>query len=92
MLYEQIAKASGAKKQMAVLMLNDQRLYPRRSESVRAEKETCTFIDASAEKFLTIYVSAGRRVGNRVVPYGFKTVCSAEFYDLRTRGNKIIYS
>lgn len=85
---KQIAKASRGKKAQMAVGADVERSsgYILGGVSPLGQKRRLrTFIDASAEKFLTIYVSAGRRgLEIELSPTDLKTVCSAEFYDLRT--------
>lgn len=85
---KQIAKASGGKKAQMVAGADVERSsgYILGGVSPLGQKKRLrTFIDASAENFPTIYVSAGRRgLEIELSPNDLKSVCSAEFYDLRS--------
>lgn len=84
---KQIAKAAGGKKAQMAVEADVERSsgYILGGVSPLGQKKRLrTFIDASAESFSTIYVSAGRRgLEIELAPNDLKTVCSAEFYDLR---------
>jgi Cys-tRNA(Pro)/Cys-tRNA(Cys) deacylase len=85
---KQIAKASGGKKGEMAKGADVERSsgYILGGVSPLGQKRKLrTFIDETAENFPTIYVSAGRRgLEIELSPTDLKTVCSAEFYDLRT--------
>ncbi|MFZ3052207.1 MAG: Cys-tRNA(Pro) deacylase [Sulfuricurvum sp.] len=83
---KQIAKASGGKKAQMAAGADVERSsgYILGGVSPLGQKKRLrTFIDASAENFPTIYVSAGRRgLEIELSPNDLKMLCSAEFYDL----------
>jgi Cys-tRNA(Pro)/Cys-tRNA(Cys) deacylase len=85
---KQIAKAVGGKKAQMAVGSDVERSsgYILGGVSPLGQKKRLrTFIDETAENFSTIYVSAGRRgLEIELSPIDLKTVCSAEFYDLRT--------
>jgi Cys-tRNA(Pro)/Cys-tRNA(Cys) deacylase len=85
---KQIAKAAGGKKGEMAKGADVERSsgYILGGVSPLGQKRKLrTFIDETAENFPTIYVSAGRRgLEIELSPTDLKTVCSAEFYDLRT--------
>ncbi len=84
---KQIAKAAGGKKAEMAAGADVERSsgYILGGVSPLGQKKRLrTFIDSSAENFPTIYVSAGRRgLEIELSPEDLKTVCSAEFYDLK---------
>ena len=84
---KQIAKAAGGKKAEMAKGTDVERSsgYILGGVSPLGQKKRLkTFIDSSAENFPTIYVSAGRRgLEIELSPKDLKTVCSAEFYDLK---------
>ncbi|MDD2830452.1 MAG: Cys-tRNA(Pro) deacylase [Sulfuricurvum sp.] len=84
---KQIAKAAGGKKAEMAKGTDVERSsgYILGGVSPLGQKKRLrTFIDASAQDFPTIYVSAGRRgLEIELAPNDLKMVCSAEFYDLR---------
>lgn len=85
---KQIAKAAGGKKAQMANAVDVERStgYILGGVSPLGQKKRLrTFIDDTAQNFSTIFVSAGRRgLEIELSPLDLKTVCSAEFYDLRT--------
>lgn len=84
---KQIAKAVGGKKAEMAKGADVERSsgYILGGVSPLGQKKRLkTFIDASAEDFATIFVSAGRRgLEIELSPQDLKIVCSAEFFELR---------
>ena len=83
---KQIAKAAGGKKAEMANAADVERTsgYILGGVSpIGQKKRLKTFIDSSAQKFSTIFVSAGRRgLEIELSADDLKTLCSAEFYDL----------
>ena len=84
---KQIAKAAGGKKAEMAKGTDVERSsgYILGGVSpIGQKKRLKTFIDETTQSFATVYVSAGRRgLEIELSPNDLKTLCSAEFYDLK---------